>query len=122
MQKEACVAASETERVNAKLALEAAREGIVLLANEGVLPLRVKKVALFGAGARHTAKGGTGSGEVNNRASISVEEGLERCGVQVTTKDWLDDCDKKCLPSRQNATKRSRRSPGVTLCFGSGIC
>lgn len=95
MQKEACVAASETERVNAKLALEAAREGIVLLANEGVLPLRVKKVALFGAGARHTAKGGTGSGEVNNRASISVEEGLERCGVQVTTKDWLDDCDKK---------------------------
>lgn len=88
-------AASELEQRNSELSLEVAREGIVLLENNGVLPLQCKKIALYGAGARHTAKCGTGSGEVNNRHSVSVEEGLEACGLQVTTKMWLDACDEQ---------------------------
>lgn len=86
---------SEAEKKNSRLALEVAREGIVLLENNGALPLKKGKIALYGAGARHTSKGGTGSGEVNNRRNISVEEGLALCGFSVTTSDWLNDCDEE---------------------------
>lgn len=83
----------DIEKENGELALEIAAEGIVLLENSGALPLKSKNVALYGSGARNTCKGGTGSGEVNNRRNINVEEGLELCGFRVTTKGWLDDCD-----------------------------
>lgn len=46
----------------AAVSLKAAQEGMVLLENDGVLPLKDKKVALFGAGAVDTIYGGTGSG------------------------------------------------------------
>lgn len=51
------------------------------------------KVALFGNGARHTAKGGTGSGDVNSHFFINIEEELELHGFEVTTKQWLDQFD-----------------------------
>ena len=53
---------SERELSHRQLAREVAAEGMVLLKNEGVLPLQNKKIALFGAGARMTVKGGTGWG------------------------------------------------------------
>ena len=40
------------EKENAALARDAAREGIVLLKNEGALPLQANRVALFGMGAQ----------------------------------------------------------------------
>ena len=55
---------SERELSYRQLAREVAAEGMVLLKNEGVLPLQNKKIALFGAGARMTVKGGTGSGRM----------------------------------------------------------
>ena len=42
-------------------------------------------VAVFGVGAYDTVKGGTGSSDVNNRATVSVRPGLERSGHTVTT-------------------------------------
>ena len=66
----------------------------VLLKHKGDFPLDAPgPIALFGSGARHTVKGGTGSGEVNVRFSVSIEEGLERAGFTVTTKYWLDTYD-----------------------------
>ena len=66
-------APSPREQENAALARQAAAAGIVLLKNRGVLPLNPgAPVALFGAGAGRTVKGGTGSGDVNNRASVSI--------------------------------------------------
>lgn len=59
--------ATERELFNRKLSKIAAEEGIVLLKNEGVLPLQGETVALFGNGARLTVKGGSGSGEVPSR-------------------------------------------------------
>ena len=68
-----------------------AGECMVLLENDGVLPLAAPgKVALYGNGARATVKGGTGSGEVNSRDTVSIEQGLEQAGFTVTTKTWLD--------------------------------
>lgn len=45
---------------NKALAFEAAAEGIVLLENDGVLPVSPGKPALFGAGAAYTIYGGSG--------------------------------------------------------------
>lgn len=70
-------------------------ECMVLLKNEGVLPLAgAGKAALYGGGARRTIKGGTGSGDVNVRHFVTVEEGLEHAGFEITTKAWMDAYDK----------------------------
>lgn len=68
-----------------------APECMVLLKSDGSFPLEgPQPVALYGAGARHTVKGGTGSGDVNTRSFRTVEEGLEKAGCTITTKAWLD--------------------------------
>ena len=60
------------------VARRAAADGIVLLKNEnGLLPLKKgAKVALYGSGANRTVKGGTGSGDVNERERVTVYQGL----------------------------------------------
>ena len=71
-----------------------APECMVLLRRSEDFPLQHPcQVALYGSGARHTIKGGTGSGEVNSRFFVSVEEGLENAGFAITTKKWLDSYD-----------------------------
>ena len=68
-----------------------APECMVLLKKNGDFPLQAPcKIALYGAGARETIKGGTGSGDVNVRHYVTVEEGLENAGFTITTKSWMD--------------------------------
>ena len=85
---------SEREFRNCNLARRICSEGIVLLENNGQLPIAPCKIALYGAGARHTVFGGTGSGENNPRYNISVEEGLINAGFIITTDGWLDEYDR----------------------------
>ena len=69
-------------------------ECAVLLKKNGAFPLDWPcDLALYGSGARRTVFGGTGSGEVNARHFVSVEEGLEQAGFRLTTKHWLDQYD-----------------------------
>lgn len=85
---------TELELRNRALAREAAAEGFVLLKNErGALPLKDKKIALYGMGARMTVKGGLGSGSVEERYSVNIEDGLKNAGYEITTQDWLNDYD-----------------------------
>lgn len=84
---------SDREKKNLEVAYRAACESIVLLKNDGVLPLQTKKVALYGPGASMTIKGGTGSGEVNERHSVTILEGMANRGFEITTKTWLEDYD-----------------------------
>ena len=87
-------APSAREQKHADLARRAAAAGIVLLKNNGLLPLDPSRpVALLGAGAGHTIKGGTGSGDVNNRASVTIREGLRCAGARVTSEEWMADYD-----------------------------
>lgn len=72
-----------------------AAESMVLLKNDGTLPLKESQtVALFGSGARRTVKGGIGSGDVNVRHSVSVEEGLVNSGFNIASTAWMDAYDK----------------------------
>lgn len=81
---------TQREKENLQVAYEAACEGMVLLKNDGILPLQTKKVALYGPGASMTIKGGTGSGEVNERHSVTILEGMENRGFTITTKAWIE--------------------------------
>ena len=93
---------SHREEKHRTLARRAAAEGIVLLKNEGVLPLKTSDpIALFGSGAEKTVKGGIGSGDVNNRESISVYRGIKEAGVSVTNEDWIQDYDKRYKEARE---------------------
>jgi len=70
-------------------------ECTVLLKSNGDFPLSAPcKIAAYGSGVRKTVKGGTGSGEVNSRYFINVEQGLADAGFTVTTKNWLDAYDR----------------------------
>lgn len=71
-----------------------AGECCVVLENDGILPVKNPcKVALYGNGARQTVKGGTGSGDVNSRSVVNIEQGLVEAGFTVPTTAWLDKFD-----------------------------
>lgn len=94
---------SEREKKNAERSRRIAAQGMVLLENDGTLPIREtgKKIALFGNGARHTIKGGTGSGDVNVREQVSIEQGLVNAGFVITTGDWLERYDREMEKSKE---------------------
>lgn len=84
---------SQVELDNRALARVAATDGMVLLKNHGALPIPLGKIALYGAGARMTVKGGTGSGAVRERYSVNIEQGLINAGYEIATVPWLDRFD-----------------------------
>ena len=87
---------------NRKIARRAAAEGMVLLKNEGQhLPLKEgTKVALYGVGASRTIKGGTGSGDVNERETVSIYQGMKNAGFEITTEDWIKAYDEQYQAAR----------------------
>ena len=89
----------ERELLHAEISRELAGECMVLLENDGALPFQAEKVALYGNGARATIKGGTGSGDVNTRSNVNIEQGFQNAGIEVTTTGWLDrqEARIKCL-------------------------
>ena len=93
---------SERELMHGKLAKKAASEGIVLLKNEGILPLKKDTAAaLLGYGAEKTVKGGIGSGDVNNRKNISIYQGLKEAGVKIVSEDWISDYHNRYEQARE---------------------
>ena len=100
---------SDRERRNRRLAYESAVEGIVLLENKGILPVEPGTIALFGAGAQYTIKGGSGSGEVNVRHVVTAEEGLEKAGFTISTKDWIRRYDALWRSGKEEFLRESRK-------------
>ncbi len=82
---------SDRETENARISQYIATQGMVLLENDGGLPIASGgKIALFGGGAYNTIKGGTGSGDVNQRDYTTVWEGFEAAGYEITTVPYLE--------------------------------
>ena len=103
---------TQREKDNLKIAYEAACEAMVLLKNDGTLPLKTKKVALYGPGASMTIKGGTGSGEVNERHSVTILEGMQDRGFEITTLDWIKDFEAQ-YAAEHAAYKEAKRKINI---------
>ena len=72
---------------HAKMVREAAAEGMVLLKNNGNLPMEGKgNIALFGLSAYKSIAGGTGSGNVNKPYIRNISEGLEGAGFTLDAR------------------------------------
>ncbi|MCX7885350.1 MAG: glycoside hydrolase family 3 C-terminal domain-containing protein [Caloramator sp.] len=70
---------------NAQISREAATAGMVLLKNDkAALPLnKGTSIGLFGNAQIETIKGGTGSGDVNVKKTVSIAEGLQAAGFKL---------------------------------------
>lgn len=85
-------------------------ECAVLLRSNGAFPLSQPcEVALYGSGARRTIKGGTGSGEVNSRCFVTVEQGLEDAGFTISTKYWLEDYENLYASARRDFVRELKQ-------------
>ncbi len=75
-------------KAHAAIARKAAPEGMVLLKNDGVLPIRqvqdtLPHVALFGVSSYHFFAGGTGSGDVHKPYVVDLKAGLTNAGFKM---------------------------------------
>lgn len=129
-------------KAHALVTRNAAAGGTVLLENNGVLPLasNVKKVALYGVAGYRPIAGGTGSGNVNRRYTISLVEGLRNEGytvdesmietytrllekhdsvVEAMNIDWWLPVPlaKEVLPSDENVAKASANNDVAVIVF-----
>lgn len=110
---------SQRELENQELAKDAAQEAVVLLQNKNqTLPLKNKTVALYGHGAFATVKGGTGSGDVNQRSVVSILQGLENAGFTVTTKSWLMRLQRFYQQQKQEHDEKLKDDPMAILAPG----
>lgn len=83
---------TELEVKNRAVALKAANEAIVLLKNNGHLPLKAgTTVAMYGDGITNTVKCGSGSGECNNRENTSIYDGMKSAGFCIVNDAMLQE-------------------------------
>ena len=93
-------------KAHALVTRNAAAEGTVLLENKGVLPLNssIKTVALYGVAAYRPIAGGTGSGDVNRRYTVSLVEGMRNAGY--TVDESMIGAYTKLLSDHDEAVKK----------------
>ena len=102
---------------HAKLVRQATPEGLILLENNGALPLCRKcsgKVALYGTGSYDFIAGGTGSGNVNKAYVRNVAEGLRANGftVDADIETWYNQY---IALSKTEARNNAANSWGILL-------
>lgn len=72
-------------KANAAITRQASAEGMVLLKNNGALPMKnLKNIALFGVNSYDFFSGGLGSGCVNVPYVVDMVQGLKNAGVATT--------------------------------------
>ena len=81
---------TELEANNSDTAEWIAEQTYVLLENNGVLPIaKSGSIAVFGAAAETTIKGGTGSGDVYQRAHDNIGSAFEAAGYTIANPTWM---------------------------------
>jgi len=105
-------------KAHAEVTRNSAVEGMVLLENNGILPLKdEKKVAVFGNAAYTWIAGGTGSGDVNRAYTVNLIEGLQNAGYEANTElkgeyeKWFEAEDAR--NAEKNAERQSSFLPAI---------
>lgn len=99
---------------NAQITRNAATEGMILLKNDkNTLPYNdnSKNVALFGVTSYAWITGGTGSGSVNNKYTVSLLEGLTASGFKLDKE--LVDMYQPFAKKEQEAEMNRRKEAGI---------
>ncbi|RZJ50307.1 MAG: beta-glucosidase [Chryseobacterium sp.] len=99
---------------NAEVTRRAAAEGMVLLKNDkNALPFsdKQKEVSLFGVTSYAWITGGTGSGSVNNKHTVSLLEGLNAAGYKLDKE--LVDLYTPHAEKEVVAEKERRKAKGI---------
>lgn len=93
-------------KAHAEVTRQAAADGMVLLENNGVLPISAstKKVAAFGNSSYDFISGGTGSGDVNEAYTVSLIQGLENGGYEANAA-LMQSYEEYLVEARANAPK-----------------
>ncbi len=101
---------------HAAVTRQSALEGMVLLENKGVLPLKGSgKVALFGCTSYDFIPGGTGSGNVNRAYTVSLLDGLKNAGF--TVDESKKDAYLKHIADEAAAFKASLPDDGTSAFY-----
>ncbi len=111
-------------KAHAKVARDAAAEGMVLLKNENnTLPLNIEKeekIALFGKISYHLIMFGTGSGGVRSyKHAITIDDGLNEVGFEVLKdmekyyKDYIEKIKRENLVPPYFDTPKHRKDNGI---------
>ena len=98
------------EITNINKVKENAHECSLFLKRDETFPLdKPCKIAAYGNGVRNTLKGGTGSGEVNSREFMTIEEALTEYGFEIINKDYFDLYDKAYKKARKPFIKQIKK-------------
>lgn len=81
--------ASDLYQAETKLNVQIAEEGVVLLKNDGMLPLgKGKTVSLFGTSAVNLVCGGSGSGAGSTELNVDLKTAFNAAGIFVNEPLW----------------------------------
>ena len=105
-------------KAHAAVTRQSAAEGMVLMKNNEVLPLKesVKKVALYGCTSYDFIAGGTGSGNVNHAYVVSLLDGLKKGGYTVsdelktTYEKYLADAEEARMKALEELAKKDEQA------------
>ena len=104
-------APTKRELLHRELARRVAQESIVLLKNDdNTLPIKPCKIAVYGAGASMTVKGGTGSGEVNERYTVTILQGLKQVGFTISSEQWIQSFEEEYKLEKQAYEQRKAKT------------
>lgn len=100
-------------------------ECTLFLKKDGSFPLNKPGIiAAYGVGVRNTIKGGTGSGDVNSRFFITIEQGLINRGFDVVSSKWLDDYQENRFANRKawikDIKKEAKKAHVFAPMYGMG--
>ena len=100
---------------HAKVAYEAAAEGIVILKNENnTLPLsKETKIAVFGTGQIETLRGGLGSGWTHPKYTVSILEGFRERGLKIDSE--LAEKYEKYVEEMRSREEYKPKRPDIPL-------
>lgn len=105
--------------------IENASECCLFLKKNNEFPIDAPtSVNLVGNGARHTIKGGTGSGDVATRFYKSIEQSLISYGFTITSNTWLDEYDSFKASTKKgyikDAKKKARKVGILSAVYSMG--